>query len=333
MTTTQTMQAAVLDSPSAAFRITPVPRPHPEPWQVLVRVEASAVNPLDIKIRAGQAAHARQPLPAILGIDLAGVVEAVGSGVASFRNGDEVFGMTGGVGGLQGSLAKYAAVDADLLAPKPANLTMREAAAVPLIFITAWEGLVDRAAAHSGQKVLVHGGAGGVGHIAVQIARAFGADVFATGSAASKTFIERLGAIPIDYRNMSVEDYVAQYSSGRGFDIVFDTVGGATLDASFNAVSRFGHVVSALGWGTHALAPLSFRAASYSGVFTLLPMLTGEGRAHHGDILREATRLIEAGLVAPRVDPRHFTLATVAEAYRAVENNDTAGKIVVELRE
>jgi NADPH:quinone reductase len=132
---------------------------------------------------------------------------------------------------------------------------------------------------------------------------------------------------------MSVEDYVAQHSSGRGFDIVFDTVGGTTLDASFNAVCRFGHVVSALGWGTHALAPLSFRAASYSGIFTLLPMLTGEGRAHHGDILREATRLIEAGKVAPRVDPRHFTLATVAEAYRAVEHNDTAGKIVVELRE
>jgi NADPH2:quinone reductase len=331
--TTETMQAAVLDSPGAAFRIAPMPRPHPKPGQVLVRVKASAVNPLDTKIRAGQAAHARQPLPAILGIDLAGVVEAVGSGVTSFRNGDEVFGMTGGVGGLQGSLAEYAAVDADLLAPKPANLGMRDAAAVPLIFITAWEGLVDRAGVHPGQKVLVHGGAGGVGHIAIQIARAVGAEVFATGSAASKTFIERLGAIPIDYRTMSVEDYVAQYAGGRGFDIVFDTVGGTTLDASFNAVSRFGHVVSALGWGTHALAPLSFRAASYSGVFTLLPMLTGEGRAHHGDILREATRLIEAGKVTPRVDPRHFTLATVAEAYRAVEHNDTAGKIVVELHE
>jgi NADPH:quinone reductase-like Zn-dependent oxidoreductase len=128
------------------------PQPDPQPGQVLVRIEASAVNPLDIKIRACQAAHARQPLPAILGIDLAGVVEAVGSGVTSFRHGDEVYGMTGGVGGLQGSLAEYAVVDADLLAPKPANLSMREAAALPLIFITAWEGLVDRAAVHSGQR-------------------------------------------------------------------------------------------------------------------------------------------------------------------------------------
>jgi NADPH2:quinone reductase len=94
---------------------------------------------------------------------------------------------------------------------------------------------------------------------------------------------------------------------------------------------RFGHVVSAPGWGTHALAPLSFRAASYSGVFTLLPMLTGEGRAHHGEILREATRLVEAGKLAPRVDIRRFALAAVGDAYRALENNDAAGKIVVDI--
>ena len=331
MTSAETMQAALLDSQGAAFRIVSVARPAPQPGQVLVRIAASAVNPLDIKIRAGQAAHARQPLPAILGIDLAGSIEAVGDGVTEFRPGDEVYGMTGGVGGLQGSLAQYAAVDADLLAPKPSNLTMREAAALPLIFITAWEGLVDRAGVHSGQKVLVHGGAGGVGHIAIQIARAFGADVFATGSAASQAFIKRLGAVGIDYRAMSVENYVARYSDGRGFDVVYDTVGGATLDASFDSVARFGHVVSALGWGTHALAPLSFRAASYSGVFTLLPMLTGEGRAHHGEILREATRLVEAGKVSPRVDPRRFTLSTVGDAYRAIEVSDAAGKIVVDI--
>jgi NADPH2:quinone reductase len=210
---------------------------------------------------------------------------------------------------------------------------MREAAALPLIFITAWEGLVDRAAVRAGQKVLVQGGAGGVGHVAIQIARARGAEVFATGSAASQAFIERLGATAIDYRAMSVEDYVAQYTDGRGFDVIFDSVGGATLDASFNAVSRFGHVVSALGWGTHALAPLSFRAATYSGVFTLLPMLTGVGRAHHGEILREATRLTEAGKIAPHVDPRHFGLVSVDAAYRAIESRGAAGKIVIDIPE
>jgi NADPH2:quinone reductase len=333
MTVSNTMQAAVLDGPGAPFRIVPVARPTPGPGEVLVRIKASAVNPLDLKIRAGQAAHARQSLPAILGIDLAGVVEAVGSGVTAFRRGDEVFGMTGGVGGLQGSLAEYAAVDAELLAPKPADLTMREGAALPLIFITAWEGLVDRAGVRAGQKVLIHGGAGGVGHVAIQIARAFGAEVFATGSAESRAFIARLGATAIDYQRISVEDYVAQYTDGRGFDIIFDTVGGATLDASFNAVRRFGHVVSALGWGTHALAPLSFRAATYSGVFTLLPLLTGVGRAHHGEILREAARLAEAGKIVPRLDARHFALTAVDEAYRTIESGTAAGKIVIDIQQ
>jgi NADPH:quinone reductase len=299
--------------------------------EVLVRIAASGVNPLDTKIRAGAAAHARHPLPAILGIDLAGTVEEVGPNVAAFRAGDEVFGMTGGVGGVQGSLAEFAAVDADLLAPEPSNLAMREAAALPLIVITAWEGLVDRAKVQAGQNVLVHGGAGGVGHVAVQLARALGAEVFATGSARSAAYIKELGAIPIDYTRETVEDYVARYTGGRGFDVIYDTVGGATLDASFNAVKRFGHVVSALGWGTHALAPLSFRAASYSGVFTLLPLLSGEGRAHHGHILREAARLVEAGQLRPRLDPRRFGLGNVADAHAAVETQSAEGKIVVDI--
>jgi NADPH:quinone reductase len=331
MPAVEKMRAAVLDAPGTPFRLTEIERPVPGAGKVLVRIKASGVNPLDLKIQAGQAAHARQTLPAVLGIDLAGIVEAVGPGVTGFRRGDEVFGMTGGVGGLQGSLAQYAAVDADLLAPKPASLSMREAAAVPLIFITAWEGLVDRAHVSAGQKVLIHGGAGGVGHVAIQIARAFGAQVFATGSAKSLAVIERLGATAIDYDRESVEDYVRQYTDGRGFDIVFDTVGGATLDASFNAVRRFGHVVSALGWGTHALAPLSFRAATYSGVFTLLPMLTSEGRAHHGEILRDATRLAESGKLTPRLDPRRFTLDSIADAYAAIKNQSAAGKVVIDI--
>jgi len=325
------MRAAVLTAHGCLLQIGAIARPEPAAGQVLVRIKASAVNPLDLKISRGQAAHARHPLPAILGIDLAGIVESVGADATGFKPGDEVFGMTGGVGGVQGSLAEFAAVDARLLASKPKNIGMREAAALPLIFITAWEGLVDRAQVRSGQKVLVHGGAGGVGHIAVQLARAFDAEVFATGSARDKAYIEQLGATFIDYKAMPVEEYVAAHTAGQGFDIVYDTVGGAVLDASFGAVTRFGHVVSALGWGTHALAPLSFRAASYSGVFTLLPLLTGEGRAHHGEILREAARLTEAGKIKPRLDPRQFSLDTVAKAHAAVESGGAAGKVVVDI--
>ena len=329
----KTMRAAVAEGPDAAFRVTQLARPALGAGQVLIRIKASGANTLDIKIHAGQAPHARQLLPAVLGLDLAGVVEDLGTDVTTFRRGDEIYGLATGVGGLQGSLAGYAAVDADLIALKPANLTLREAAAVPLVFITAWEGLIDRAHVNAGQKVLVHGGAGGVGHMAVQIARAFGAEVFATGSAADKLFIERLGATFIDYRTASVDEYVQKFTAGRGFDVVYDTVGGAAIDASFNAVRRFGHVVSCLGWGTHALAPLSFRAATYSGVFTLLPMLTGEGKAHHGDILRSATALVEAGKVRPRVDPRRYTLDEVDAAHRALASGPSTGKIVIDIED
>src|ERR1700679_3067742 len=160
-----------VEQPNGDFIEAIAPDPIPKAGEVLVRIHASGVNPLDTKIRAGEAAHAKQPLPAVLGLDMAGVVEEGGAGVTGFKLGDEVFGMTGGVGGLQGSLAEFVAADARLLAQKPKNLGMREAAALPLIFITAWEGLVDRAHVRGGQKVLVQGGAGGVGHIAVQLAR------------------------------------------------------------------------------------------------------------------------------------------------------------------
>lgn len=325
------MQAAVLENHGAPFRLASIPRPVPQPGQVLVQIKASGVNPLDLKIRAGAAEHARHPLPAILGIDMAGVVAALGAGVTDFRVGDEVYGMTGGVGGVQGSLAGYAAVDARLLALKPAHFSMREAASLPLVFITAWEGLVDRAHVSAGQTVLVQGGAGGVGSMAIQIARAFGATVFATDAGVRSHISRQLGATAIDHELMSVEDYVAVHTAGRGFDVVYNTGGGASLDASFKAVTRFGHVVSSLGWGTHALAPLSFRAATYSGVFTLLPLLTGEGRSRHGEILREATRLAEAGMIKPLLDARQFDLAAVGDAYALIEGRQAQGKVVISI--
>lgn len=325
------MTAAVVSAANGPFELVRASRPVAAAGEVLVRVHSSGVNPLDTKIRAGAAAHARHALPAILGIDLAGTIVAVSDGVTGFGIGDDVFGMTGGVGGIQGSLAEYAAVDARLIAHKPSNLSMRQAAALPLAVITAWEGLVDRARVGVGQRVLVQGGAGGVGHVAVQLARAYGAEVFATGTARDRDVIARFGAIPIDFQSEDVADYVARHTGGEGFDIVYDTVGGATLDASFVAVRRFGHVVSALGWGTHALAPLSFKGGTYSGVFTLLPLLTGIGREHHGEILRAAAALVEAGKLAPNLDTRTFSLRTVDEAHAAVSLGQAAGKIVIDI--
>jgi NADPH2:quinone reductase len=326
------MHALIVDDfQTATFRNAEIPQPKPTANQVLVRIKASGVNPLDSKIRTGKAPHAKPVLPAVLGTDLAGIVEAVGQDVTAFQVGDEVYGLTGGVGGLQGSLAEFAAVDPDLLAKKPTNLSMREAAALPLVFLTAWEGLVDRANVRADQKVLILGGSGGVGHVAVQIAKARGAKVFATASAAKQDMVQQLGAVPIDYRSTSIEQIVQTFTDGRGFDVVYDTVGGSTLDDAFKAVCNYGHVVSSYGWGQHSLMPLSRKAATYSGVFVLLPLLTGEGRAHHGEILRQATRLAQTNRLRPVVDPRHFTFDTALSAHEAVEQGTAVSKIAIDL--
>ncbi|EMR49077.1 TPA: zinc-dependent alcohol dehydrogenase family protein [Pseudomonas putida] len=328
----QTMLAAIAESAQTPLVVRHIARPVPGKGQVLVRIHAAGVNPLDTKIAIGAGAHARQELPAVLGLDLAGTVVELGEAVDGFTPGQEVFGMAGGIGGAQGTLAEYIAVDARLIASKPHALGMREAAALPLVFITACEGLVDHANVRSGQRVLIHGGAGGVGQVAVQLAKARGAEVYATGSAGNLDFIRALGATAIDYQTQRVEAYVEQFTAGEGFDIVYDTVGGSTLDASFKAVKPYtGHVLSCLGWGQHSLAPLSFKSATYSGVFTLAPLLTGKGREHHGSILREAAVLANAGQLAIRVDPQQFALDEVNDAFRQVAEGRGRGKTVIQL--
>jgi NADPH2:quinone reductase len=326
------MKALILETYNARFVLKNTKTPVPGKGEVLVKIMAGGINPLDLKIKAGQAAHAKVVLPAVLGIDMAGVVERVGEGVTGFKEGDEVYGMTGGIGGVQGALAQYAAVDSRLLAKKPANLSMREAAAIPLSFITAWEGLVDRAIVGEGKTVLVHGGSGGVGHIAVQLAIARGARVYATVRTGKKELMASYGATAIDFTVSTVEEYLKEHTKGEGFDIVFDTMGGTMLDASFRAVKNYyGHVVSILGWGTHNLAPLSFKGATYSGVFTLLPLLTGKGRVHHGEIMKEASTIIEAGKLTPLMDPTRYTMETADQAFAAMENRTVQGKVVIEI--
>ena len=324
------MYALRLEQPGSTLRMVELPVPKAGAGEVLVRVAAAGLNPLDAKIRAGKAAHARQEAPAILGIDMAGIVEAVGEGVTSVAKGDAVYGMTGGVGGIPGSLAEFAVVDARLLAPAPSRLPLTDSAAIPLGFITAWEGLVDRAALGEGQSLLVHGGAGGVGSMAVQLGVALGARVVATGNPSQEAIVTTMGAAFVDYRDVPIETIVEKHTGGVGFDVVYDTLGGATLDASFKAVRRYGgHVVSSLGWGTHSLAPLSFRAGTYSGVFTLMPLLSGEGREHHGKIMAEATRLADAGLLRPVLSSRRFGFADGNAALDLVESGRSAGKVIV----
>ncbi|WP_263409843.1 zinc-dependent alcohol dehydrogenase family protein [Terriglobus tenax] len=332
MTADLTMQALVVDSfETGLFRLAQVPRPQIGDHDVLVRVIASGVNPIDSKIRTGKAPHGGMTAPCILGTDMAGIVEEVGIGVSEFEVGDQVYGLAGGAGGEQGSLAQYMAVDADLLAPKPKNLSLHEAAAVPLVALTAYEGLADRAQVQAGDRVLVTGGAGGVGHMAVQIAASAGAQVYATVSAGKAEIVRGYGATPID-RDEPVTEYVQRITEGVGFDLAFDTVGGKPLDDCMSAIRNYGRVASCYGWGAHDLKSLSRHGATYSGVFVLLPLITGERRGHHGWILREITRLIETGQLKPMVDDRRFTFANALEAHELVESGKSSGKVVIDVQ-
>ncbi|CAB3756427.1 zinc-dependent alcohol dehydrogenase family protein [Paraburkholderia humisilvae] len=325
------MRALILDTyDNGRFRDANIEARSAANGELQIRVHASGVNPIDYKIRQGKAPFAAPALPAVLGTDVAGVVTEVGAGVKGFAVGDEVYGLAGGVRGLPGSLAEFMTVDAAFIAKKPANLTMREAAALPLVALTAWEGLVDRANLNPGQTVLVQGGAGGVGHVVVQIAKALGADVYATASTKKLDLVRALGATPIDYTNTTIEQYIQKYTNGKGFDIVYDTVGGDTLEASLGATCAYGHVVSCAAYENHNLAISSFRCADISGVFVLYPMLSGERHAHHGAILREIAQLAEAGKVRPVLDSRRFTFDTAMDAHRAVETGANI-KVVIDV--
>ncbi|KFF16797.1 zinc-dependent alcohol dehydrogenase family protein [Flavobacterium hydatis] len=325
------MRALFINTYESEFVNTQIEKPTPKKGEILVKIHASGVNPIDNKIRIGVSPYASPVLPAILGTDLAGVIEAIGEDVTQFKVGDEVYGLAGGVLGLQGTLAEYTAVDADLLAIKPKNLTMKEAAGIPLVLLTAWEGLIDRAKVKKGDKVLVHAGAGGVGHMVVQLAKNLGAEVYATVSKQKEDIVKSYGATPIDYKTTQVEEYVNQYTDGKGFDIIYDTVGGQSLDDSLKAIRHYGQISSCAAFGTHTLATSSLRSASIHGVFVLHPAISGEGRKHHSDILTEATKLFEVGKLNPLIDTRKFTLDNAIEAHKAVSDGSSTGRIVVDI--
>ncbi|MEM7415914.1 MAG: zinc-dependent alcohol dehydrogenase family protein [Gemmatimonadota bacterium] len=315
----------------APFHAVETETPALRPGHVLVRVAASSVNTVDTMIRSmGEQLPLSPPTPARLGMDFAGTVEAIGEGVAGLDVGDEVFGCAGGLADLPGALADYMLADARLLARKPETLSMREAAALPLVAITAYEGLT-RAGVSDGQRVLVHGGAGGVGHVAVQLAIAFGADVFATGHGADQmALIERLGATPIDYREQAVEQYVAEHTNGDGFDVVFDSVGGANMAKSFEAAALNGQVASTVALCELDLSMAHFKGLSVHVVFMLIPMLHDRGRAAHGAILESVADIADRGALSPVLDEHRFTLDEVGQAYARLESGGAIGKVVVE---
>jgi NADPH2:quinone reductase len=315
----------------SVFELADVEKPEVRPGHVLIEVKATSVNPIDTKVRGGDVPAVAPEFPAVLHGDVAGVVAEVGEGVTDFKAGDEVYGCAGGFKGTGGALAEYMLADAQLLAPKPKNISMAEAAALPLVTITAWESLFNRAHVQKGQTILVHAAAGGVGHVAIQLAKLADAKVFTTASSEEKLSVgKRLGAdVAINYREQSVEEYVKEHTDGRGFDIVFDTVGGENLDRSLQAAAPYGTVLAIAARSTHDLSPLHAKALSLHITFMLLKIINKDQRKDHGQILREVTKLVEEGKLQPLVDPHSFTFDEVAEAHALLELNQAVGKIVL----
>ncbi|WP_372740504.1 zinc-dependent alcohol dehydrogenase family protein [Neptunomonas sp.] len=314
------------------FELSDIPTPEVKPGQVLVRIAATSVNTVDTMIRQmGKELPISPNPPAVLGMDFAGTVEAVGEGVSGFSVGDEVYGCAGGLGELQGALAEYMAADARLIALKPKNLSMREAAALPLVAITAYEGLT-RAGISKGHRVLVHGGSGGVGHVALQLARHFGADVYATGGGDKQlALIEELGAKGINYKTESVADYVTEYTGGAGFDVVFDSVGGANIANSFEAATLNGQIATTVALVELDLSVAHFKGLSLHVVFMLIPMIHDHGRKAHGHILREIAKIAEAGNLRPVLDEQSFTLTEAGLAHARLGSGQAMGKVVIDI--
>lgn len=315
---------------SSVFKTVDIPTPELKPGHVLIEVKASSVNPMDYKVR-GNGPPIAPELPAVLHADVSGVVKEVGEGIRRFRVGDEIYGCAGGVKGQGGALAEVMLVDARLIARKPETLGFAEAAALPLVTLTAWEGLIDKANVQAGQRVLVHGGAGGVGHIAVQLAKWRGAHVTATAGSAEKLQLAReLGADEgVNYREESVEVYVARLTGGRGFDVVFDSAGGNNLLRSFEATKLNGTVITPSSSQTYDLSVMHAKGLSLHVVFMLIPMLHNVGRERHGEILAEAAHLVDTGKLQPLIDPKRFTFAEVGKAHDYLEQGKATGKVVL----
>lgn len=300
--------------------------------QILVRLKAAGVNPIDTKIRQ-RGLFYPNALPAILGCDGAGIVEAVGAAVQKFEVGDEVYFCHGGLGNDPGTYAEYALIDEHFAARKPKSLSFVEAAAAPLVLITAWEALYDRARLEAGRRVFIHAGAGGVGHVAIQLAKLAGATVCTTVSSEEKaTLVQQLGADHvIFYRQTDVVQAVLDWTAGEGVDLTFDTIGGAALSQSFAATAVYGDVVTLLApdpqtdWKT-----ARDRNLRLSYELMLTPMLKGMVKAQQEQtkILQQCARLFDQGQLKMQIQ-QIFPLAEAARAHRILEAGSVMGKLIL----
>lgn len=329
------MRAIVMTRPGdpGVLELRDIPEPTiRSPHEVKVRLRAAGVNPIDTKLRA-RGTFFPDAGPAVLGCDGAGVVVETGSAVTRFDVGDEVWFCDGGLGGEQGCYAEYKVIDEHIARRKPPGIGFHEAAAAPLVLITAWEALHDRAELEPGDQVLIHAAGGGVGHVAVQLATLAGARVMGVaGSAEKAAFVRGLGADECILRDRDFVAAALEWTGGRGVDLAFDTVGGEVFRRSVEAIAHYGDLVTIL----EPPADMSWKEARNRNlrigiVLMLTPMLRElpAARHHQGDILDRCAEHIGAGELTVHVD-RVLPLEEAAEAHRLLESHATTGKLVLD---
>lgn len=303
-----------------------------DPTDVLIRVMAAGVNPVDTKLRS-QGTYYPDRLPTILGCDGAGIVQAVGNGCTRFKPGDEVYYCYGGIGWHPGNYAEFNVIDEKFLARKPKTLDFNEAAAAPLVLITAWESLYNRARLDMGHTVLIHGGGGGVGHVAIQLAKIAGAKVATTVSTAEKAqFARELGADhTIFYRRVNFVEDVLDWTGQAGVDVALDTVGADTFVKTLSAAKIYGDVVTLLqppadcDWKTARI-----RNLRVGFELMLTPMYRGLPKAqqHQAEILNKCADLFDQGRLRIHID-RVFALEDAAAAHKMIMRAEGRGKLVL----
>ncbi|MBN2323986.1 MAG: zinc-binding dehydrogenase [Spirochaetes bacterium] len=302
-----------------------------KPGELLVRVVAAGVNPIDVKQREKGTVCPADP-PLILGCDCAGVVEEKSGGSTRFEIGDGLFFMHGGIGKEQGNYAEYTVIDERFAAKKPPSVSFEESGAAPLAFITAYESLFERGKLTEGQTVLIHAGAGGVGHIAVQLAARSGARVITTVSDEKKRdFVLGIGAEKtVLYRDEDFVQAVMDWTGQEGVDLALEMIGGKLLFRTFSCVRRYGRVVTLLAPQEGDWQEARLRNIDLSLEICLGPMYYGTDslKIHHAELLESCAEMMDNGSIRVTVAGR-FPLAAVREAHRLLEEGHTMGKIVL----
>ena len=307
-----------------------MPDPSAGQGQVLIEVHATSINPVDYKVRDGRARFLAPSLPAILHPDCAGTVKAVGPGVTDFAIGDRVYAFASGLAGKPGALADLMVADARMVAKVPDQLNLEHAAALPLVTVTSWYCLVDRANIGTDQSVLIEGGTGGVGHVALQLAKSRGAEVFAVcGSDEKCQIAEQLGAKrAFNYNGTTPAEIVAASPGGRGFDVVFNTPGTPSIDRAV-AVAAFGGTILDILGDFPQQPGFQAKWLTFASVFAGRSIVADVDQSGVGEILRAAARLIEQGQLRALVDPHRFTFSEIGKAHEFAEHGRPTGKVVV----